>query len=165
MSKLSTSERICIELVSKLQEALNHHYFIDITNLQPDGSGCSSTHYTKVIKTLGFKYFDQYEGSVSNNLQSLDIMKTILNPPEPHSAILIAQRNITEALTAARRYDYFIDVTNLQEDGTGWIKVELGKRDKQYSCFYYNCTLHTCGSISQMQSDARCCRLACPTLP
>lgn len=167
MAELTAEEIICIQFVNKLQDALKDKCFIDITNLQPDGSGCDFTRTTKSIETLGFKYFDQYEGWVTNNLQSLDIMEGILNPPGPHSAMFLAHQNIIKTLTAARRYDYFIDVTDLREDGTGWVKIERAdlkglNLGHNYRYFYNNGDIKVNSNANRTQCDAKIRQLLFP---
>lgn len=165
--KLSAQEIICIQFEDKLQDVLEERCYIDITNLQLDGSGCDYTHETKSIKTLGFKYFDQYEGWVTNNLQSLDVMEAILNPPGPHSPMFLAHKNIIKTLTAARRYDYFLDITNLKEDGTGWLKIERAdlkglNLGYNYRYFYNNGGITVNSNANRKQCTAKISQLFTP---
>lgn len=160
MSKLSAEEITCIRFMDKLQDALNNHCFIDVTNLRADGVGCDYTRTTNSIDFLGFKYSDQFEGWVSNNLQSLNVMEGILNPPAPHSSAFIAQQNITKALYMARKHNYFIDVTNLKDDGTGYIPIDRDEVNEimlshNHRDFYTNESLRTYGSDSRLKLDCR----------
>lgn len=161
---LTLEEKICIKFILQLREAKTNKCYINITKLQTDGSGISYTTPLKLPKSLGFENFDKFESWVTNDVDSLNVMNDILNPPLPHSFTFIAHQNLVRALNDAARNEYFVDVTNIQDNGTGLVPVNGNtiKDVDELGFIYHDSTLKTCSR--DYKSYLKCHNIMYPSM-
>ena len=109
-----------------LREILDSAHFnqcwTDVTNLTENLDGIKT-----VSNPDGYRFKDEKERWVSNSGAALDIMISILEPRNPHPSLVTAFQ-LRDLTKEARETNRYLDVSNVQDDGSGCVFIEANDK-------------------------------------